>query len=85
MNEATVSETFDPKSEGKAAPSADEEPSRLPKKDGDTSAGDTSHAAREDEHASKRLAGWVDSVQYAELEDEDEADEGQGIATDKEE
>lgn len=85
MYEAAVSETFDPKRERKAAPGANKEPRRLPEKDGDTPSGDASHATREHEHASERLTGRIDGVQDAELEDEDEADEGKGIAADKEE
>lgn len=78
-------ETLDPEGKGKATPSADPVASNLPEENRNGTSGEPSYCGRQHEHASKGFRRGVDRGQNAELQDKDEACEGEGIEANEEE
>lgn len=80
-----IAEALDEQGEREAAPSADEVSRQLPKEDGDGSASAAGHSARQNEEASEGRAWRVHLIHHAELEDEHEAYQCEGVETNQEE
>lgn len=82
--QTSVAEALNPQGEGETAPCTGEVLGGFPEEDGDAAAGDSCDATREHKEAAEGRAGRVDGIEDTEAEDEDEAGEGEGVETDKE-
>jgi hypothetical protein len=82
LDETTVVEALNPQGKGKASPRTYTIPSSLPKEDGDGATGHASNDRREDKHSAEGFAGRIDGGEDTKFENEDNADEREGIETD---